>query len=191
MFRKLALLTAVLLIAACSKIGIPGGAVVPTTGDSASDAASASQFVPDLQGYISTNATSITSAISTITGGASVLTGNPVGAALIQQIDGMIQCYQGVGAAAAKVYVEVNVGNLAQGQTPSVGALAVINQDRLVNNFLPCALGSGSGFSQQSTAPQPCGSSGSFIVNSETLWYLYAASNQDLCTLIQQHLPAS
>jgi hypothetical protein len=188
MFRNVLLLIAVLLIAACSKIGIPGGAV-PTTGDTSSDPAAANQFVPDLPGYVSTNASSISSAISTVTGGASVLTGNPVAAALIQQIDGMIQCYQGVGAAAAKVYVEVNIGNLVEGQTPTVGALALINQDRLVNNFLPCAVGSGSGFSQQSAA-QPCGSSGQFTVEGETLWYLYAATNQTLCTAIQSHLPA-
>jgi len=73
----------------------------------------------------------------------------------------------------------------------NVGALAVINQDRLANNFLPCALGSGKGFSAQSAAPQPCANSGSFSANGNTYWYLYAAKTQDLCTLIAQRLPSS
>lgn len=189
MIRTILLVVAVMLIAACSRLGIPGGAAVPTTGDTASDAAAAQQFVPDLPGYISTNATSISSAVSTITGGASILTGNPVAAALIAQIDGMIACYQNVGAVAAKIYAEPDIAAVAQGQIPTVGALAVINQDRLVNNFLPCALGSNRGFSAQAETPQPCSSSGSFQVNGETLWYVYAATDQELCTAIAQHLP--
>ena len=190
MLRKLLLISAVFLIAACSRIGVPGGAPVPTTGDTASDPSSAAQFVPDLPGYISTNATSISTAVSTITGGASILTGNPITAALVAQIDGMIACYQNVGAVAAKVYAEVNIGNIAQGQVPGVGALAVINQNRLVDNFLPCALGGNQGFSAQNAEAQPCGSSGTFTVNSETLWYVYAASRQELCTAIAQHIPS-
>ena len=189
MIRRISLLVAVLLIAACSRLGIPGGAAVPTTGDTANDAASAQQFVPDLPGYLSTNATTISSAISTITGGASILSGNPLGAAMIAQIDGMIACYQNVGAVAAKVYAQPDIATLAQGQIPTVGALAVINQDRLVNNFLPCALGANRGMSAQAQTPQPCASSGSFQVNGETLWYVYAATNQDLCSAIAQHLP--
>jgi len=190
-FAKLLLLITTLLIASCSRIGVPGGAPVPTTGDTSSDPSSASQFVKDIPGYVSTNASNISSAISTIGGGASVITGNPVTAALIAQIDGMISCYQNVGAVAAKIYAEVNIGNIAQGQVPAVGALAVINQDRLVNNFLPCALGSNQGFSAQSAEAQPCGSSGQFTVNGETLWYVYAASKQELCTAIAQSLPSS
>ena len=189
MIRTILLLIAVMMIAACSRLGIPGGAAVPTTGDTASDAAAAQQFVPELPGYISTNATSISSAISTITGGASILSGNPVSAALIAQIDGMIACYQDVGAVAAKVYAQPDIATIAQGQIPTVGALAVINQDRLVNNFLPCALGSNRSFSAQAETPQPCSNSGSFQVNGETLWYVYAATDQSLCTAIAQHLP--
>lgn len=189
MVRRISLLVAVLLIAGCSRLGIPGGAAVPTTGNTANDAAAAQQFVPDLPGYLSTDATSISSAVSTITGGASILSGNPLGAAMIAQIDGMIACYQNVGAVAAKVYAQPDIATLAQGQIPTVGALAVINQDRLVNNFLPCALGANRGMSAQAETAQPCASSGSFQVNGETLWYVYAATNQDLCSAIAQHLP--
>ncbi len=190
MFRRTLFILAVLLIAACSRIGVPGGAVVPTTGNTSSDAAAAQQYVPDIPGYTSTNAASIASAVSTISGGTSLLTGNPMGAALIAQIDGMISCYEQVGAVAAKVYAQVDIASLADGQIPSVGALAVANQDRVVNNFLPCALGSGKGFSAQSAAPEPCASSGTFSANGNTYLYIYAATNQDLCSLIAQRMPS-
>ncbi len=192
MFRRILLLVAMLVAGACSQIGVPGGVAVPTTGNTASDASAAQQFVPDLPGYISTNASNITDAVSTISGGASILTGNPITAAMIAQIDGMITCYQSVGAVAAKIYAEPNLTDIASGQIPAVGALAVINQNRLVNNFLPCALGSDRGFSAQAqSAAQPCGSSGSFTVNGETLWYVYAATQPTLCAAIAQHLPQS
>ena len=191
MFRRSLFILAVILIAACSRIGVPGGAVVPTTGNTSSDPAAAQQYVPDLPGYVSTNAANISSAVSTISGGASILTGNPIGAVMIAQIDGMISCYQQVGAVAAKVYAQADIVSVASGQIPTVGALAVINQERLSGNFLPCALGSGKGFSAQAAVPQPCANSGTFSANSNTYWYVYAATNQDLCTLIAQHLPSS
>jgi hypothetical protein len=191
MFRRSLLILAVILFAACSRFGVPGGAIVPTTGNTSNDAAAAQQYVPDLPGYISTNASSIASAVSTISGGASILSGNLIGAAMVAQIDGMISCYQQVGAVAAKVYAQVDIASVASGQIPSVGALAVVNQDRIAGNFLPCALGSGKGFSAQSAAPEPCANSGTFSANGNTYLYLYAASNQDLCTLIASRMPSS
>jgi len=191
MFRRSLLILTVILIAACSRFGVPGGAVVPTTGNTSSDAAAAQQYVPDIPGYISTNASNISSAISTISGGASILSGNPVSALMIAQIDGMISCYQQVGAVAAKIYAQADIASLAAGQIPAVGALAVVNQDRVTSNFLPCALGSGKGFSAQSAAPQPCANSGSFTANGNTYLYLYAATTQDLCSLIAQKMPSS
>jgi hypothetical protein len=190
MLRKLLLLIALLMVAACSKIGVPGGAAVPTTGDTATDVSAAGQFIPQLNGYVNVDGGNISSALSTVSGGASVLTGNPIAAAMIQQIDGMITCYQKVGAVAARVYVEANINNAVQGQVPSMGVLAVVNENRVANNFLPCALGSGNGFSaQDAQQPQPCTGSGSFVVNNETLLYVYAASKQELCTLMIQKIP--
>jgi hypothetical protein len=174
--------------AACSVVG--GSNLVPTTGDTANDPSAAQRFVPDLPGYISTNASNITDAISTVTGGASLLTGNLASTAMIAQIDGMIQCYQNTGSMAAKVYVQADVASLVQGQLPSAGALAVLNQDRIINNFLPCALGSGAqGLSAQNAEPQPCSGSGSFTVDNETLYYLYAATEPNLCAQFQALFP--
>jgi len=145
------------------------------------------RFIPNLSnaGYTSVEAQTIQSALSTVSGGASLVTGNPVAAALVAQIDGMITCYRSVGALDARVYYQADIANLIQGSgVPSVGALAVVNQDRVVNNLVQCALGSARGLDAQSSANQVCSSSGSIQVDGQTIAYVYAATNQQLCDLL-------
>jgi hypothetical protein len=157
------------------------------TGDTSNQATSAQSFLPDLGGYVRTDADSLTDAISAISGGASLLSGNVALAAGIAKVDQMIQCYQDVGAVAAQIYTEGNLGAIVQGQLPSVGALAVINEDRLSRNFLNCALGQSEGFSQQAVTVEPCFGSGSLQVNNETSHYLSAATTPGLCNSFQNH----
>lgn len=174
----------VLLLAACDTL--PAVDVVPTTGDTASDAASAQALLPNLtgQGYTSTEASSIADALASVGGGGSALAGNVAVAAAIAKIDEMITCYENVGAVAARVYTRTNVVELTQGQIPQVGAMAVINRDRLARNLLPCALNTNQGgFRAQSAGVEPCGGSGSVERDGETLDYVYAATDPALCTL--------
>jgi len=194
--RTVLVFMVIVFTAACSQIGTGGAVSVPTTGDSANDVSSASQFLPTLGGYLTVaDAGSISDALTAIGAPASILTGNPIAAAAFAQVDGMIGCYQNVGALAAKVYVQTDIGAVVAGQVPRVGAMAVINQDRLANNFLPCALGSeGSNrFGAQGAEEQiqPCTGSGTFSVNNETLTYVYAATNPDLCAQFQAAIPNS
>lgn len=197
MHRRLIILLAALLLpmalAACN-LGESVAGIVPTTGDTAADAAAAQQFLPSVPGYNAMDADSLVDALSTVAGGGSLLTGNLAAAGLITQIDGMIQCYQNVGAAAARVYLPQNAvdvaGQIAAGMIPSAGVVAIINQDRLVNNFLSCAIGGGlQAFSAQDAQPQPCAASGTFVVNGQTLHYLYAATTPDLCAAFDASLP--
>jgi hypothetical protein len=182
MMRKFGLLLTILLLAACS---------MTATGDRVSDAASAQNFLPNIPGYTMTEATSITDALTAAGVGGSLLTGNLPLAALVSRLDAMMECYNGVGAVAARVYTEVNIGNLIQGQIPKIGALAVINEDRLERNFLSCALGSSSSISAQADQVQPCGGSGTFTVNNERLHYLFGATAPELCNIFQQAMPRS
>ncbi|MFN8379173.1 MAG: hypothetical protein U0452_10930 [Anaerolineae bacterium] len=187
------LLMMVLALAACN-LGESVAGIVPTTGDTAADASAAQQFLPNVPGYNATDADSIVDALSTVAGGGSLLTGNLAAAGLVTQIDGMIQCYQNVGAAAARIYLPQNAvdvaGQLAAGSIPSVGVVAIINQDRLVNNFLSCALGGAlQAFSAQAAQPQPCAASGTFTADGQTLHYLYAATTPDLCSAFDASLP--
>jgi hypothetical protein len=180
-------------LAACN-LGETVSNIAPTTGDTSADASAAQQFLPNVPGYNALDADSLVDALALVAGGGSLATGNLAGVGLVTQIDGMIQCYQNVGAAAARIYVPADTvsiaGQVAQGQLPSAGVVAIINQDRLVNNFLSCALGGGAqAFSAQAAEPQPCAASGTFTSNGQTLHYLYAATTPDLCATFDASLP--
>jgi hypothetical protein len=112
----------------------------------------------------------------------SILSGTPTIAAAIAKLDGMIQCYRNVGAVAARVYTEQNMQGIG---IPKIGVLAVINTTRISRNFLQCALSFG-GASAQADEIQPCGGSGSKVVDGETLEYVYGATTPELCTIFQQ-----
>jgi hypothetical protein len=173
--RLLALLLVILIAAGCQ--------LVPGTGDKSTDAAAAQNFVPaSIAGYNVTSATSITDALSKTGIGASVLTGNLALAGAIAKLDGLIQCYQSVGAIDAKVYTEQNMSTTG---IPKIGALAVVNTTRLGKNFLQCASSFGGASAQAVGEIQPCAGSGSFKVNNEDLEYVYAATVPELCATFQ------
>ncbi|MCE2488469.1 MAG: hypothetical protein J4G17_00645 [Anaerolineae bacterium] len=174
------LLVTLVLLAACSDL-------VPTGSDTADQATSAQQFIPELEGYVQSDASSITDAITTLGGSASLLSGNPGLTAAITIIDGLIQCYEEVGAIAANIYV---LDTVLQGQGLSVGAVAVINQERLARNFLNCALPESQLFSAQANSMEPCSGSGTLLVANEHIHYLYAATDPLLCLAFQNHFDA-
>lgn len=178
-FLLLLLLTA--LLTACSDL-------VPTGTDRADQATSAQQFIPDLEGYARSNATNISDALAALGGSASLLSGNPALLVAIETIEGLIECYEDVGAVAAGIYTPPVLESLLSGQGLSVGAAAVINQERLSRNFLACALPD-MGASAQ-TVGEPCGGHGSFVVANERIHYLYAATDPLLCLAFQNHFGA-
>ncbi len=192
--RKLAFLAlfGFLLIAGCSNIQIN---LVPTSADKASDAASAQSALPNLSnyGYIMTNTQNLTDALTAVGAGAQVISGNPATAAMIAKIGDMVNCYQSVGAIAAGIYTDANISQLATGSIPKVGALGIVNTDRVARDLLPCALNTGAqrGFAAQDAQVQPCSSSGSFTRQGEHLSYIYAATDPQLCALFQAALDAS
>ncbi|MBZ0292245.1 MAG: hypothetical protein K8L99_06720 [Anaerolineae bacterium] len=158
------------------------------TGDTISDPSSASTLLPNVAGYTRTNARSVTDALTTVGVGASAITGNLLTSAAIAQIDRMLQCYENVGAVAASVYTQSDISTVLQGEIPRLGAVGVINQDRLVNNFLNCAVGgAGDAFSAQSAEVEPCGGSGTTVVNGENISYVYAATAPELCQAFDQY----
>jgi len=114
--RKRALLSILLglLLAACGQLQVN---IVPTTGDTALDAAAAQSQLPNLSnyGYTSIDASSITEALTAIGGGSLLISGNPAGAAAIAKLDDMMRCYQSVGAVAAQVYAQADLNQLLQG----------------------------------------------------------------------------
>ncbi|MBW4438178.1 MAG: hypothetical protein KME04_13645 [Pleurocapsa minor GSE-CHR-MK-17-07R] len=179
------------VLAACN-LGDLGGAV-PTTGDTSGDASAAQRFLPNIAGFTVTEASNITDALATVGTGAAALTLDPLLAGVIAGVDGLIECYNSVGAAAARVYVQADAATaILNGALPNFGAMAVINGDRIVNNFLPCAAQQVQGFSAQSAdAVQICSNNGTFTVDGENLFYLYAATNPALCAAFQSAIPVA
>jgi len=177
MFKRLLLVTVAL-------VSLVGCQVVPATGDKNTDAAAAQQFVPpSIPGYDATDAANISDALTKVGAAGSLLTGNLVSAGAIAKLNNVIACYQGVGAVAAKVYIDKNIA--ANPNAPKVGVLAVVNITRIQRNLFSCALNTGGASAQAESGIQPCGSSGEKVVNGETLDYVYAATTPELCATFQ------
>ena len=178
MVKRVLMITLVLALAA-----LVGCQVIPTTGDKNTDAAAAQSFVPpNIAGYNSTDATSVTDALTKVGAAGSLLSGNIISAGAIAKLNNMIACYQGVGAVAARVYVDQNIA--ANPNAPKVGVLAVINTTRIQRNLFNCVLNTGAS-AQAANEIQPCGGSGEKVVNGETLNYVYAATTPELCATFQ------
>lgn len=166
--------------------------VVPGTGDTASDAAAAQKFLPNLSGYAATEASNIQDALTKVGAGASVLSGNLAMAAAIAKLDDALRCYQNVGAVAIRVYTEQDIARaVTSSSVPKIGVVGVINTTRLQRNLFSCVLntGGGAGAQAQGAAIEPCGGSGSFTASGENLQYVYAATAPDLCSAIQGSFP--
>jgi hypothetical protein len=177
--KTVGLIICVIVIAGCS--------LVAPTGDSKDDSQAAQNFIPEIAGYNKSDANNIVDAISSLSGGASLLSGNALLAGAVAKIDDMINCYQEVGAVTAQIYTQktFDITNL---DVPAAGVLAIINQDRLKDNFLSCALSTtAEGFSAQGVTLEPCVGSGEFKAGDETISYLYAATAPVLCDLYEQH----
>jgi hypothetical protein len=170
-----------LLIIALFTVGCGAIGSVSNTGQTSNDANAVQQFFPEISGYSSVPTSDIQNAISTVTGGASLATGNILGAAAINRLNALIDCYRDVGALDARVYTQLNI------QRPVLGALAIANQDRVTENFLSCAAGAGAQSGARSNEPEPCIGTGTFTANDDTFLYVYAASDQALCTAFTTH----
>lgn len=166
---SLLLIAALFFVVGCGAIG--------STGQDSSDPAAVQQYFPTVNGYSSTPANDIVQAITTVTQGASLATGNLLSAAAINRLQALIECYREVGAVDARVYTRTSI-------PPVAGALVIVNQDRATENFMNCATG---GAQSRSLEPQPCLGQGSFTANNDTYMYVFAASDQELCNSFQTH----
>lgn len=168
----LLLLSVTMLLAACGET------------DSNTDAASVQNLFPELNGYGVQETESIQDAFSVALAGAGVASGAGVAALpVIERIDSVIDCYREVGAVDAKIYIAEQQSALL---TPSAGVLAIVNQDRVVNNFINCVADVPL-FNAQEAGPTICSRSGSFMYEGDTINYLYATTDSRLCSLFDNH----
>lgn len=181
MTRKLIILTLLsfLLLAACE-----------STGDTTEDPEAVQNFFPQVPGYNMQQTTNIQDAVTTAMSAAGISSGNLVGMGVVIKLDDFVDCYREVGAFDARVYVEQPSDDMIQEgvRPPRAGVVVLVNQNRLMDNLMPCMARAPSGpFSAQDATPEPCYGNGEFVFNEDTFGYLYAATDQPLCDQYQQH----
>lgn len=171
-FKVILFIIVMVTVSACS-----------ATGNTANDANSAQRLLPNLAAY---NANDVDTAIDgafTAAGGAALAGGQIQVTAAVAKAEQVLQCFQDRGAVAAKFYNEKN----PSGIIPKVGAVLVINQTRINQELLNCALGGQEGFSSQSVAVEPCTGSDTFTYQGDSISYIYVGSDPAICGLYDTH----
>ena len=154
------------------------------TGNVAGDALSAQRLLPNLAEYSATDVdTTIDGAFAAV-GGAALVGGQIGVTAFVAKAEQILQCFQDRGALAARFYSQ----DQPQGSLPQVGAVMVINQSRITQELINCALGGQeSAVAAQSLNIEPCASAGTITYQSDTISYVYAGSHPDVCALYELH----
>lgn len=158
------------------------GVACQSTGNTAQDAQSAQRLLPNLAAYTASDVDTALDGAFTAVGGAALVGGQVQVTAAVAKAEQIVQCFQDRGAIAAKFYTETTQSDLV----PKVGAVLVLNQTRINQEFLNCALGGQEeSFSAQSV--EPCTDSGNFVYQSDSISYVYLGSHPDVCALFNQH----
>lgn len=173
----------ILLLLLLSACGLGG------TGDTSSDPAAAQSFLPVISGYRTYDVDSLADALTAAGVGGSAITGNLLGSAAFVKLNGVIQCYQDVGAATAQIYLPTTI-NPTQLQTnpPATGVVAVVNETRLGRNLISCLTGGeGSDLFAQEVGFEPCVEGGRFTFTEENISYVFAGTTPALCDTFRSH----
>jgi len=162
-----------------------GVAACTNTGNKSTDSNAAQRLLPNITNYTVTSVDTALDAAFTTAGGAALAGGQVQVTAAIAKANQMLQCLQDRGAAAANFYTENSVSG--DSVIPKVGAVLVLNQTRITQEFLNCVLGGqDQNFSSQAVV-EPCANSGSFVYQGDDISYVYVASDPALCAIFEQH----
>lgn len=139
----------------------------------------AADMLPNLSGYNTIEGQTLTDYISTLAEGASLLAGQPELAATIAAVDGVISCYQQVGAVRARVYSKADAPLTA-------GTVAIADRNALLDplNLFNCLLaprGPESGF-------EPCTASYTLSRDDNEFYIVYAGTTGEMCQLFCSQL---
>ena len=154
------------------------------TGNIANDATSAQRLLPNLSAYTASDVdTTIDGAFAAV-GGAAMLGGQIGVTAAIAKLEQILQCFEDRGAIAARFYQ----GDSSDLLAPRVGAALVINQSRINQELINCALGGQeSNASAQIVSIEPCAEAGSLTYSGDAISYFYVGSHGDVCDVFQLH----
>lgn len=168
-----ALMIALLLTSACSD-----------TGNTANDALSAQRLLPNLAAYTATDVDTTMDGAFAALGGAALVGGQVGITAAVAKVEQVLQCFQDRGALAAKFYSETQT----DGNLPKLGAVLVINQSRINQEMINCALGGQEdAMKAQAINIEPCASAGTLEYQGDRISYVYVGSHSDVCALYQLH----
>jgi len=155
------------------------------TDDTKEDTQAAQSFFPSFDNYAVEGLESVQDAVSGGLIAAGIGTGNLQLSAVIYKLDDFVDCYRETGTFDARMCIE-RISTVDELRLPIVGVLVILNQNRALDNFLPCLTRPPSNLSRVMTA-EPCIGTGSFQSGGDTISYLYTATDEPLCMLWQSH----
>ena len=154
------------------------------TGNEAGDAQSAQRLLPNLADYSASDIDATVDGAFAAVGGAALVGGQFGLTAIIAKAEQILQCFQDRGALAARFYQHSDTSLTA----PKIGASLVINQSRVNQELINCALGGQEdSASAQSFGIEPCASAGTLTYEGDTISYVYVGSYPDVCAVFQLH----
>lgn len=172
MSKFLVRLTSVLVLLTA----LGGCGLVPGLGDQATSEPPAAEMLPDLPGYAVVEGQTLTDYISKLSGGAALLAAQPELTATIAAVDSIIQCYQEVGAARARLYS--NMSNPL-----SSGTVAIADRNALMDpkNLFKCVVPVGLGVQSVETGLKPCTANYTLAKGGNEFYILYAGTTPEIC----------
>lgn len=147
-----------------------------TTGDKSDDQA-AQSFFPSFADYQVDGLAGTQDAVLGALALAGIGTGNIPFSVVMYKLDDFVDCYRETGVFDARLYIE-RLSNTGGTRLPVVGVLTILNQDRALDNFLPCLVRVPDGLMRAQSGPEPCTGSGTFRSGGNTYSYIYAASDE-------------
>lgn len=151
------------------------------TNDQASDALSAQNQQPALEGFQTTDLDVAADAVLVTAAGSAVTTGNVPLAAAIQRADALLGCLQDTGSVSGLLYLE----EIPSAIIPQTGASLVVNKTRVERNIFACL--TDTGFSAQALELEICAVYGEFTVQNDEFYFAYVGAGAALCTGFEQH----
>jgi hypothetical protein len=138
----------------------------------------AEDLLPDLQGYNTVEGERLTDYIGKLSGGASLLAGQPELALAIAAVDQVIGCYQDVGAVRARGYSN-------QEAPLSAGIVAVGDRNELLDpeNLFKCVAPAIPDGSQPDVPPiEMCSASYTLVRDDNEFYIIYAGTTGEICS---------
>jgi hypothetical protein len=168
-------MSCVIAAAVTMVVWLSGCDLIPGFGNQPTSVPPAVEMLPDLPGYTVTEGQTLTDYISKLSGGAALLAGQPELTAAVAAIDGIVGCYQKVGAVRARIYSD-------QSNPLSAGTVAIADRGALLDpmNLFRCvALKKGP--QTQAITIQPCTANYTLTKDGNEFYILYAGTTLEIC----------